>query len=69
MQVLNLIMKGQIIRYTKEELNKMKGKTNSEKVRKTTDEEIAEQVKNDPDSYMPTDEELEQFKLTEDSEK
>ena len=61
-------MKARIVRYTKEELKKMKGKTNSEKVSKTTDKEIEGQVKNDPDSYIPTDEELEQFKPVEDDE-
>jgi hypothetical protein len=46
----------------------MKGKTDSEKVRNTSDKKIEEQVKNDPDSYIPTDEELDKFELSKDSE-
>lgn len=55
-------MKEKIVRYTKEDLKKIKGKTDHKYVANTTDEEIEEQVKNDPDSYMPTDEELNKFK-------
>lgn len=55
-------MKERIVRYTKEELKSIKGKTDHERVASTTDEEIAEQVKNDPDSYLPTDKELKEFK-------
>ncbi|PCM43749.1 hypothetical protein [Marinobacter sp. ANT_B65] len=54
-------MKEKIVRYTKEELKKLKGKTDHSRVQNTTDEEIEEQVKNDPDSYIPTEEELEKF--------
>ncbi len=61
-------MKERIVRHTKEELKKMKGKTDSEKVRNTSDKKIEEQVKKDPDSYIPTDEELDKFKLSKDSE-
>lgn len=54
-------MKEKIVRYTKEELKKLKGKTDHEYVGNTTDKEIENQVENDPDSYIPTDEELEKF--------
>ncbi|WP_036534354.1 hypothetical protein [Oceanobacter kriegii] len=55
-------MKEKIVRYSKEDLKKLKGKTDHDRVSRTTDEEIEEQVKNDPDSYLPTDEELKLFK-------
>ena len=55
-------MKPKIVTYTKEELKKKKGKTDFDKLRKTTDKDIEEQVKNDPDSVIPTEEELDEFK-------
>jgi hypothetical protein len=55
-------MKPKIVTYTKDELKKKNGKTDFNKLRKTTDKDIEEQVKNDPDSVIPTDKELEEFK-------
>lgn len=55
-------MKERIVRHTKEELKKVKGKTDHVYVSNTSDEKIKKQVENDPDSYIPTDEELKRFK-------
>ncbi len=55
-------MKERIVRRTKEEIKKMKGKTDHVYVGNTSDKEIERQVENDPDSYMPTEEELKKFK-------
>lgn len=55
-------MKERIVRHTKDELKKMKGKTDHVYVGNTSDEKIKKQVESDPDSYIPTDEELKQFK-------
>lgn len=55
-------MKPKIVSYTKDELKKKKGKTDFDKLRKTTDRDIDEQVKNDPDLVIPTEKELEEFK-------
>lgn len=55
-------MKPKIVTYTKEELKNKKGKTNFDKLRKTTDKDIEKQVKNDPDSVIPTEKELKEFK-------
>jgi hypothetical protein len=55
-------MKPRIVTYSKEELRKKKGKTDFGKLRRTTDKDIDEQVKNDPDSVIPTEKELEEFK-------
>lgn len=55
-------MKERIVRRTKEEIKKMKGKTDHVYVQNTSDNEIEKQVENDPDSYIPTDEELKKFK-------
>jgi hypothetical protein len=55
-------MKERIVRYTKEDLRKIKGKTDPKRVDATTDDEIVEQVKNDPDLVLPTDAELEEFR-------
>lgn len=55
-------MKERIVRYTKDEIKKLKGKTDLGRVRKTSDEEIKQQVEHDPDSYLPSDEELKKFK-------
>ncbi|MCL7422131.1 MAG: hypothetical protein M8364_14625 [Methylobacter sp.] len=45
-----------------EEVKKLKGKTNWQEVDEITDEEIEDAAKSDPDSALPTDEELKQFK-------
>lgn len=55
-------MKERIVTYTKDEIKKKQGKTDYDKLRKTTDKDIENQVKNDPDSVIPTPEELEKFK-------
>jgi len=55
-------MKERIVRRSKDEIKKMKGKTNHVYVQNTSDKEIERQVENDPDSYIPTEEELEKFK-------
>ena len=55
-------MKERIVRRTKEEIKKMKGKTDHVYVGNTSDKEIEHQVENDPDSYIPTEEELNKFK-------
>lgn len=56
-------MKEKIVRYSKEQIKKMKGKTDHVYVGNTSDKEIERQVEGDPDSYIPTEEELEEFKL------
>ncbi len=55
-------MKERIVRRSKDEIKKMKGKTNHVYVQNTSDKEIEKQVDNDPDSYIPTEEELKKFK-------
>ena len=55
-------MKERIVRHTKKEIKKMKGKTDHVYVQNTSDKEIEKQVENDPDSYIPTEEELKEFK-------
>lgn len=55
-------MKERIVRRTKEKIKKMKGKTDHVYVGNTSDKEIERQVENDPDSYIPTEEELKKFK-------
>ena len=55
-------MKERIVRHTKNEIKKMKGKTDHVYVQNTSDKEIEKQVCNDPDSYIPTEDELKKFK-------
>lgn len=55
-------MKEKIVRRTKEEIKKLKSQTNHVYVGNTSDKEIKRQVDNDPDSYIPTEEELKKFK-------
>lgn len=50
--------KEKIVRYTSEEIEKMPGQTNWEKVDSITDEELDELVKNDPDDVYLTDEDF-----------
>ena len=45
-----------------EEAKKVKGKTDWKEVDTLTDEEIEEAAKSDPDTALPTEEELKQFK-------
>jgi hypothetical protein len=56
-------MTERIVRYTPEELRKMKGESDWGKIDRTTDEEIDKQAENDPDLVVPTEEELAKFKL------
>ena len=51
-----------IKKITPEEAKNLKGKTDWEEVDKLTDEEIEEAAKSDPDSALPSDEELKKFK-------
>ena len=51
-----------------EEAKKLKGKTNWDEVDKITDQEIEEAAKNDPDTILPTDEDLKQFKPVKNTE-
>lgn len=48
--------------YTEEELKKLKSKTDYERLKNMTEEEIEQAAKDDPDSALPTDEELKKFK-------
>jgi hypothetical protein len=48
--------------YTLEEIKKLKSKTDNERIKKITEEEIEKSAKEDPDSALPTDEELKKFK-------
>ncbi len=57
-------MTEKIVRYALEDLRKIKGKSNWEKIDNTTDEEIAIQVEDDPDLVIPTEEELTEFTLS-----
>lgn len=51
-----------IVRYTKEELKKMKGKTDEERLKNISEEELEKAAKADPDSDWPSEEELKKFK-------
>lgn len=51
-----------IKKITAEQVKKLKGKTDWQEIDKLTDEEIEQAAKDDPDSALPTDEELKQFK-------
>jgi hypothetical protein len=55
-------MKDKIVRHSMDEINKMKGKTKFKKVSETSDKDIEDQVSRDPDSVLPNDDELEEFK-------
>jgi hypothetical protein len=44
------------------DLKKTKGKTDFEALEKLTDEEIEKAAREDPDSALPTEEELKQFR-------
>ncbi|VAW89799.1 hypothetical protein MNBD_GAMMA18-2339 [hydrothermal vent metagenome] len=62
-------MKERIVRRTKEEIKNMKGKTDHVYVSNTSDKEIERQVENDPDSYIPSEEELKNFKIVNEDDK
>lgn len=51
-----------IVKMTLEEALKLKGTTNWDEVNALTDEEIIAAAKSDPDSALPTEEELKEFK-------
>jgi len=55
--------------YTLEELRKMKGKTDLERVKNTTEKDIMEQSISDPDTPYLTDEELNEFTTPEERKK
>lgn len=48
--------------YTEEEIKKLKDKTDYERLKNMTDEEIERNAESDPDSPTPTDEQLKKFK-------
>ena len=49
--------------YSLEELKEMKGKTDLERIKKTTEKDIMEQSMSDPDTPYLTDEELKEYHL------
>ena len=51
-----------IVKITQEDARLAKGVTDAEKLRQKTDEVIEEAVRNDPDSALPTEEQLKEFK-------
>jgi len=51
-----------IRKITSDEVKSIKGDTDWDEVDKLTDEEIEKAAKSDPDSALPTDEELKGFK-------
>jgi len=51
-----------IKKYTEEELKELKDKTDYDRLKEMTDEEIEENSQTDQDSESPTDEQLEKFK-------
>jgi len=51
-----------IKKYTEEELKELKDKTDYDRLKEMTDEEIEENSQTDKDSESPTDEQLEKFK-------
>ncbi len=55
--------------YTLEELRKMKGKTDIERVKNTTEKDIMEQCLSDPDTPYLTDAELKEFTSPEERKK
>ena len=55
--------------YTLEEIKKMKSKTDYERLKNMTNEEIEQAAKDDPDSALPTAEKLKKFKRVKQDEK
>lgn len=55
--------------YTLEELEKMKSKTDLDRVKKTTEKDIMEQSISDPDTPYLTEEELKEFTTPEERKK
>ena len=62
-------MKEREVIYSTEELKKMKGKTDFDRLRRTSEKDIDRQVENDPDLVVPSDEELKEFQLVHQGEK
>jgi hypothetical protein len=48
--------------YTLEEIKKLKSRTDYKRLKNITEEEIEKAAAEDPDSALPTDEELKKFK-------
>ena len=55
--------------YSLEELKEMKGKTDLERIKNTTEKDIMEQSMSDPDTPYLTDEELKEFTTPEERKK
>lgn len=56
------MMKEREVIYSTDELKEMKGKTDFDRLRRTSEKDIERQVENDPDLVIPTDEELKEFR-------
>ncbi len=55
--------------YTEDEIKKIKSQTDYERLKYMTDEDIEQAAKDDPDSALPTDDELKKFKRVNPDEK
>ena len=55
--------------YTEEEIKKLKDKTDYERLKNMTDDEIERNAESDPDALTPTDEQLKKFKKVKPDEK
>ena len=51
-----------IKKYTKKEIEKMEDKTDYERIKNMSDEEIEKNAQEDPDALPPTDEQMKKFK-------
>lgn len=56
-------------KYTKAELERLNDKTDYERLKNMSDEEIEENSENDPDSISPTEEQLKKFRKIKDEKK
>lgn len=56
---------GKYVRIKVKKGQSLKGKTDFERLKKMTEEEIEENAKNDPDAPLQTDEQLRKFKRVE----
>lgn len=57
-----------IRRITLDEAKKLRGLSNSKKIRETTEQDIERQIDEDPDLYHLTDDELKEFKPVKDKQ-
>lgn len=57
-----------IVKISLDEIKNLRGKTDKEKFDALTDSEILEAALSDPDSVVPTEEELKEFKKAKDRE-